>query len=94
MVFQRELNEIEKARQIARRALATINAREDQEKLNVWTALLHLENEHASDEATEATFKEACQQQDDREMHERMIKIYISSGKLDVSRSHLFPCQN
>ena len=26
-----------------------------------------LENEHASDEATEATFKEACQQQDDRE---------------------------
>jgi rRNA biogenesis protein RRP5 len=84
MVFQRELNEIEKARQIARRALATINAREDQEKLNVWTALLHLENEHASDEATEATFKEACQQQDDREMHERMIKIYISSGKLDV----------
>lgn len=85
MVFQRELNEIEKARQIARRALATINAREDQEKLNVWTALLHLENEHASDEVLESTFKEACQQQDDREMHERMLKIYISSGKLDVS---------
>lgn len=85
MVFQRELNEIEKARQIARRALATINAREDQEKLNVWTALLHLENEHTSEETTESTFKEACQQQDDREMHERMIKIYISSGKLDVS---------
>ncbi|KAH6642042.1 rRNA biogenesis protein-like protein RRP5 [Boeremia exigua] len=87
MVFQRELNEIEKARQIARRALATINAREDQEKLNVWTALLHLENEHAGDEVTESTFKEACQQQDDREMHERMLKIYISSGKLDKADS-------
>ena len=85
MVFQRELNEIEKARQIARRALATINAREDKEKLNVWTALLHLENDAASEEVVESTFKEACQQQDSREMHERMIKIYISSGKLDVS---------
>ncbi|XPS92745.1 rRNA biogenesis protein rrp5 [Ascochyta lentis] len=87
MVFQRELNEIEKARQIARRALATINAREDKEKLDVWTALLHLENDAASDEVVESTFKEACQQQDSREMHERMIKIYISSGKLDKADS-------
>jgi rRNA biogenesis protein RRP5 len=86
MVFQRELNEIEKARQIARRALATINPREEKEKLDVWTALLHMENDFASDDAIEATFKDACQHNDSREIHERMIKIYISSGKLDVSR--------
>jgi rRNA biogenesis protein RRP5 len=85
MVFQRELNEIEKARQIARRALATINPREEKEKLDVWTALLHLENDFASDDAMDAVFKEACQNNDAREMHERMIKIYISSGKIDVS---------
>lgn len=84
MVFQRELNEIEKARQIARRALATMNPREEKERLDVWTALLHLENEHGSDDLIEETFKEACQYNDSREMHERMIKIYISSGKLDV----------
>ncbi|RYN60588.1 rRNA biogenesis protein [Alternaria tenuissima] len=83
MVFQRELNEIEKARQIARRALATINPREEKEKLDVWTALLHLENDFASDDALETVFKEACQNNDAREMHERMIKIYISSGKID-----------
>jgi rRNA biogenesis protein RRP5 len=85
MVFQRELNEIEKARQIARRALATINPREEKEKLDVWTALLHLENDSASDDAMEAIFKEACQNNDAREIHERMIKIYLSSGKVDVS---------
>ena len=84
MVFQRELNEIEKARQIARRALATINPREEKEKLDVWTALLHLENEIASDEDLDAVFKEACQTNDAREIHERMIKIYVSSGKIDV----------
>jgi len=85
MVFQRELNEVEMARQIARRALATINPREEKERLNVWTALLHLENDFASDDAVEQTFKEACQHNDAREVHERMIKIYISAGKLDVS---------
>ncbi|KNG52540.1 nucleic acid-binding protein [Stemphylium lycopersici] len=83
MVFQRELNEIEKARQIARRALATINPREEKEKLDVWTALLHLENDFASDEAIDAVFKETCQNNDAREVHERMIKIYITSGKID-----------
>jgi rRNA biogenesis protein RRP5 len=85
IVFQRELNEIEKARQIARRALATINPREEKEKLDVWTALLHLENDFASDDDMEKVFKEACQNNDSREMHERMIKIDISSSKLDVS---------
>lgn len=85
MIFQRELNEIEKARQIARRALATINPREEKEKLDVWTALLHLENDFADVDTMEATFKEACQHNDAREIHERMIKIYISAGKLDVS---------
>lgn len=83
MVFQRELNEIEKARQIARRALATINPREETEKLNVWTALLHFENDFTSDESMEEVFKEACQHNDSREIHERMIKIYIGSSKID-----------
>ncbi|KAF1847168.1 rRNA biogenesis protein-like protein RRP5 [Cucurbitaria berberidis CBS 394.84] len=83
IVFQRELNEIDKARQIARRALATINPREEKEKLDVWTALLHLENDFASDDAMEEVFKEACQHNDAREVHERMIKIYIGSGKID-----------
>lgn len=85
MVFQRELNEIDTARQIARRALATMNQREESSRLDVWTALLHLENDFGSADSIDETFKEACQNNDAREIHERMIKIYISSGKLDVS---------
>jgi rRNA biogenesis protein RRP5 len=85
IVFQRELSEIEKARQIARRALATINPREEKERLDVWTALLHLENDFSSVDVVEETLKEACQNNDAREVHERMIKIYVLSGKLDVS---------
>ncbi|OCL15098.1 rRNA biogenesis protein-like protein RRP5 [Glonium stellatum] len=87
MVFQRELNEIEKSRQIAKRALATIFPREEKEKLDVWTALLHLENDFSSDDTVEEVFKEACQYNDAREMHDRLIKIYIQSGKLDKTDS-------
>lgn len=39
-----QATEIEKARSVARRALRTINFREEQEKLNVWLALLNLEH--------------------------------------------------
>jgi rRNA biogenesis protein RRP5 len=39
-----QATEIEKARAVAQRALSTISFREEQEKLNVWCALLNLEN--------------------------------------------------
>ncbi|KAF2808994.1 nucleic acid-binding protein [Mytilinidion resinicola] len=87
MVFQRELNEVEKARQIARRALSSIFPREETAKLDVWTALLHLENDFSSDDAIDEVFKEACQYNNAREMHDRLIKIYILSGKLDKADS-------
>ncbi|KAF2489783.1 rRNA biogenesis protein-like protein RRP5 [Lophium mytilinum] len=87
MVFQRELNEIEKARQIARRALSSIFPREEAAKLDVWTALLHLENDFSSADAVDEVFKEACQYNNAQEMHDRLIKIYISSGKLDKADS-------
>jgi hypothetical protein len=39
-----QATEIEKARAVAHRALSAISFREEQEKLNVWCALLNLEN--------------------------------------------------
>ena len=36
-------------RAIAKRALQTINTREEQEKLNVWIALLNFENLHGTE---------------------------------------------
>jgi rRNA biogenesis protein RRP5 len=43
-----QATEIEKARAVAQRALSTISFREEQEKLNVWCALLNLENLYGS----------------------------------------------
>ena len=81
MAFQLQLSEFAKAREIAERALKTINMREETEKMNVWIALLNLENTYGSDESLEEVFKRACQYNDSQEIHERLISIYIQSGK-------------
>lgn len=39
-----QATEVEKARSVARKALSIIDGKEEQEKLNIWTALLNLEN--------------------------------------------------
>ena len=84
MAFQLELGEVEKAREVAERALKTINIREQEEKLNVWVALLNLENTYGNEESLEEVFKRACQYNDSQDMHERLISIYIQSGNNEV----------
>ncbi|KAI5788698.1 hypothetical protein FPQ18DRAFT_245482, partial [Pyronema domesticum] len=81
MAFQLQLGEVEKAREIAERAIKTILQKEDSERRNVWVALLNMENAYGDDETLEATFKRAVQYNDSQDMHERMASIYIQSGK-------------
>ncbi|KAJ5558964.1 hypothetical protein N7461_002936 [Penicillium sp. DV-2018c] len=81
MAFQLELGEIEKARAIAERALRTITMGQDAEKLNIWIAMLNMENTYGDDDSLEEVFKRACQYNEPQEIYERMISIYIQSGK-------------
>ena len=84
MAFQLELSEVDKAREVAERALKTINMREQEEKINVWVALLNLENTYGNEESLEDVFKRACQYNESQEMHERLLSIYIQSGSNEV----------
>lgn len=84
MAFQLELGEVDKAREVAERALRTITIGQDAEKLNIWVALLNLENTYGDDETLEDVFKRACQYNDTQEVYERMTSIYIQSGKTEV----------
>lgn len=85
MAFQLQVSEPAKAREIAERALKTINIREEAEKLNIWTAYLNLENAYGTDETLEDVFKRACQYNDEQVVHERLTTIYIKTGKHEVS---------
>lgn len=83
MAFQLQLSEVQKARELAERALRTIHIREVEEKANIWIAWLNLEVEYGDDERVEEVFKQSCQVQDALEMHEKLASIYIDSGKHD-----------
>jgi rRNA biogenesis protein RRP5 len=85
MAFQLGLGEVEKSRSIAERALKTINMREEDQKLNVWIALINLENSYGNDESVEDVFQRACNYNDKQDIHERVVSIFIESGKYQVS---------
>ncbi|CAE6393843.1 unnamed protein product [Rhizoctonia solani] len=81
MSFQLQLSEVDKAREIGRRALQTIHYREEQEKLNVWIALLNLENQFGTEESLEALFKDAARHNDSKSIHLKMAAIFDESEK-------------
>lgn len=87
MSFQLQLSEVEKAREIAERALKTINFREEQQKMNIWIALLNLENSFGDEESLEGVFKRSCQYMDAFTMHQKLVAIYIASEKFDKAES-------
>ncbi|KAI0308284.1 U3 snoRNP-associated protein Rrp5 [Multifurca ochricompacta] len=81
MSFQLQLSEIDKAREIARRALNTINFREEKERLNVWIALMNLENVYGNEESLEVVFKDAARHCEPKTVHLRLAFILEESGK-------------
>ena len=89
MSFQLQVAEIEKAREIAKRALDTINFREEKEKLNVWVALLNLENVYGSDESLETAFKDAARHCESKTVHLRLASILEQSGKHEVKKKNM-----
>lgn len=84
MSFQLQLSEVDKAREIGKRALQTINFREEQEKMNVWIALLNVENVYGTEETLEATFKEAARHNDSKTIHLRLAFIFDQAAKHEV----------
>lgn len=84
MAFQMQVSELSKAREVAERAIKSINIREETEKLNVWVAYLNLEVAYGSKTTVEEIFKRACQYNDEQEVYERLASIYIQSEKLRV----------
>ncbi len=84
MALQMQTSELSKAREVAERAIKTINIREETEKLNVWIAYLNLEVAYGTEETVEDVFKRACSYNDEQEVHERLTSIYIQSNNYKV----------
>jgi rRNA biogenesis protein RRP5 len=85
MSFLLQLHEIDKARKLGRQALEKIAYREEEEKLNVWMALVNLELGFGTEESAEKTFKEAAQYNDARTVYTRYADALAAAGKDEVS---------
>ncbi|XP_074815521.1 protein RRP5 homolog isoform X1 [Natator depressus] len=81
MAFHLQATEMEKARVVAERALKTISFREEQEKLNVWVALLNLENMYGTEETLMKVFERAVQYNEPLKVFQHLADIYASSEK-------------
>ncbi|NXE56174.1 RRP5 protein, partial [Casuarius casuarius] len=81
MAFHLQATEIEKARAVAERALKTISFREEQEKLNVWVALLNLENMYGTEETLMKVFERAVQYNEPLKVFQHLCDIYANSEK-------------
>ncbi|KAK2098933.1 Protein RRP5 [Saguinus oedipus] len=81
MAFHLQATEIENARAVAERALKTISFREEQEKLNVWVALLNLENMYGSQESLTKVFERAVQYNEPLKVFLHLADIYAKSEK-------------
>ena len=84
MSFQVQLSEVDKAREVAQRAFEAINFREEQERLNVWTALLNLENIYGTEQTIQETFKDAVRRNDAKTVYLGLATIFERSEKFDV----------
>jgi rRNA biogenesis protein RRP5 len=83
MAFYINLGDVDQARQLGERALKSIGLGQDEEKQNVWVALLNLEAEYGDDESLDNIFKRACEFNDPQEMHARLTSILIHAHKVE-----------
>ncbi|RWS19754.1 hypothetical protein B4U80_06560, partial [Leptotrombidium deliense] len=60
----------------AERALITISFREENEKFNIWVAMLNLENEFGDEESLNAVFTRALQMNEPLKVYKHMVRIY------------------
>ncbi|CAG8597229.1 3364_t:CDS:10 [Acaulospora morrowiae] len=86
MALQLKLSEINKAREIGERALKIINYREEQERLNIWVALMNLENNFGTDESMENVLRRALQTCDPKKIYLLLVGIYEKSGKKELAQ--------
>ncbi|KAL2312425.1 rRNA biogenesis protein rrp5 [Schizosaccharomyces pombe] len=89
MAYHLNLNELQEAREVGKRALSTINYREEDEKLNVWMALLNLEVAYGTEDSLKEVFKEACAYCDALIVYEKLCGILIKGGKVDLADEYM-----
>ena len=68
--------EVAKARAVIRRALKSIPVHMEEERSNLWLALMNLESEYGDEDSLEAVFREAKQAMEPKQAYLHLAKLY------------------
>ncbi|XP_068986115.1 protein RRP5 homolog [Bombus flavifrons] len=80
IAYHLQATEIEKARAVAKRAIRTINFREEKEKLIVWKAWLNLESKYGFLESLNAVFQETVRSNYSLKIYSHMLTVHVEAG--------------
>lgn len=81
MAFHLQATEIDKARAVAKRALKTINFREENERLNVWQAWLNLESRFGTPDTLNSVYYEAINANDPMKIYLHMLTVHADANR-------------
>lgn len=85
MTYHLECKEIDKARAVAERALNVISFREENEKFNIWVALINLEHFYGDRESLEKVIGRARQVNDPVKIDLRIAKMYQEANETELA---------
>lgn len=83
IAYYLKLKDLEKAREIANRALERITAQDENERLNVWLAYLNLEAAFGTRETLDHVVRRALQYNDPKRIYWQMTFIHQRQNKVD-----------
>ena len=78
-----------KARRVAERAILKINFREEQEKLNIWSAWLNLEYKFGTPSSLESVLARATQESNGKMLHLSLAQACFASGNANMAYEYL-----
>jgi len=85
MAFHLKMSDLEKARQVAERAVKHVGFSEAQERFNAWVAYMNLECTFGTEETADALFKRAAAHNDARQVHMQLARIHERNKKPELA---------
>lgn len=81
MAFHLKLSDIEKARQVAERAVKHVGFSDAKERFNAWVAYMNLECTFGTEESADAVFKRASSHNDAKQVYLQLARIHERNKK-------------
>merc|ERR1711957_876546 len=85
MAFHLKMSDLERARQVAERAVKHVGFSEAQERFNAWVAIMNLECTFGTEESADAVFKRAVAHNDAKQVYIQLARIHERNKKIPLA---------